>query len=81
MDMLEFADHEIRVIAPDGEQVGILPVERALEIAEEQGLDVEVVLREPVEQVVRLAIEARAPNPKGPDRSITLTLNAHGEPE
>ncbi len=29
----------VRVIAPDGEQVGILPVERALEIAEEQGLD------------------------------------------
>ena len=48
--------------------------------SEEQGLDVEIVLREPVEQVVRLAIEARAPNLKGPDRSITLTLNAHGEP-
>jgi translation initiation factor IF-3 len=29
----------VRVIAPDGEQVGILAVERALEIAEEQGLD------------------------------------------
>ena len=27
------------MIAPDGEQVGILPIERALEIAEEQGLD------------------------------------------
>jgi translation initiation factor IF-3 len=29
----------VRVIAPDGEQIGILAVERALEIAEEQGLD------------------------------------------
>ena len=29
----------VRVIAPDGEQMGILPIERALEIAEEQGLD------------------------------------------
>jgi translation initiation factor IF-3 len=29
----------VRVIAPDGEQVGIIPVERALEMAEEQGLD------------------------------------------
>lgn len=29
----------MRVIAPDGEQVGIIPIERALEIAEEQGLD------------------------------------------
>ncbi len=29
----------VRVIDPEGEQVGILPVERALEIAEEQGLD------------------------------------------
>jgi translation initiation factor IF-3 len=29
----------VRVIAPDGEQIGIIPVERAMEIAEEQGLD------------------------------------------
>jgi translation initiation factor IF-3 len=29
----------VRVIAPDGEQVGILPIERAMELAEEQGLD------------------------------------------
>ena len=29
----------MRVIAPDGEQIGILPVEQALQIAEEQGLD------------------------------------------
>lgn len=29
----------VRVISPDGEQLGILPVERALEIAEEQGMD------------------------------------------
>ncbi|CAN5627385.1 translation initiation factor IF-3 [soil metagenome] len=29
----------VRVIAPDGEQLGILPVDRALEIAEQQGLD------------------------------------------
>jgi translation initiation factor IF-3 len=29
----------VRVISPDGEQLGILPIERALEIAEEQGLD------------------------------------------
>ena len=29
----------VRVISPDGEQVGILPIERAMEIAEEQGLD------------------------------------------
>ena len=29
----------VRVIAPDGEQIGILPIERAMEIAEEQGLD------------------------------------------
>jgi translation initiation factor IF-3 len=29
----------VRVIDPDGEQLGILPVERALEIAEERGLD------------------------------------------
>ncbi|HEX5724019.1 MAG TPA: translation initiation factor IF-3 [Longimicrobiaceae bacterium] len=29
----------VRVIAPDGEQIGIIPIERALEIAEEQGLD------------------------------------------
>ena len=29
----------VRVIATDGEQLGILPIERALEIAEEQGLD------------------------------------------
>ena len=29
----------VRVIDPAGEQVGILPVERALEMAEEQGLD------------------------------------------
>jgi translation initiation factor IF-3 len=27
------------VISPDGEQVGIIPIERAMEIAEEQGLD------------------------------------------
>jgi len=29
----------VRVISPDGEQVGIIPIERAMEIAEEQGLD------------------------------------------
>ena len=29
----------VRVISPDGEQIGILPIERAMEIAEEQGLD------------------------------------------
>jgi translation initiation factor IF-3 len=29
----------VRVILPDGEQAGILPIERALEIAEEMGLD------------------------------------------
>jgi len=29
----------VRVITPDGEQAGILPIERAMEIAEEQGLD------------------------------------------
>lgn len=29
----------VRVIDPEGEQIGILPVERALEIAMEQGLD------------------------------------------
>ena len=29
----------VRVIDPEGEQIGILPVERALEIAVEQGLD------------------------------------------
>jgi translation initiation factor IF-3 len=29
----------VRVISPDGEQLGILPIERAMEIAEEQGLD------------------------------------------
>ena len=29
----------VRVVDPQGEQIGILPIERALEIAEEQGLD------------------------------------------
>ena len=29
----------MRVISPEGEQLGILPIERALEIAEEMGLD------------------------------------------
>jgi translation initiation factor IF-3 len=29
----------VRVISPDGEQLGILPIERAMEIAESQGLD------------------------------------------
>ena len=29
----------MRVITPDGEQAGILPIERALEMAEEMGLD------------------------------------------
>jgi len=29
----------VRVISPEGEQLGILPIERAQEIAEEQGLD------------------------------------------
>jgi translation initiation factor IF-3 len=29
----------VRVIAPDGEQIGIVPVEQAIQIAEEQGLD------------------------------------------
>ena len=29
----------VRVISTDGEQLGILPIERAMEIAEEQGLD------------------------------------------
>jgi translation initiation factor IF-3 len=29
----------VRVISPDGEQLGILPVDRALQIAEEQGMD------------------------------------------
>jgi translation initiation factor IF-3 len=29
----------VRVVDPEGEQIGILPIERALEIAEEQGLD------------------------------------------
>lgn len=29
----------MRVILPDGEQAGILPIERAMEIAEEMGLD------------------------------------------
>jgi translation initiation factor IF-3 len=29
----------VRVISPDGEQIGIVPVEQALQIAEEQGLD------------------------------------------
>ncbi|CAN5209582.1 translation initiation factor IF-3 [soil metagenome] len=29
----------VRVINPDGEQLGILPIDRAIEIAEEQGLD------------------------------------------
>jgi translation initiation factor IF-3 len=29
----------VRVISPDGEQLGIIPIEQALSIAEEQGLD------------------------------------------
>jgi translation initiation factor IF-3 len=29
----------VRVIDPDGEQLGILPIEKALEVAEERGLD------------------------------------------
>ncbi|HEX5520373.1 MAG TPA: translation initiation factor IF-3 [Longimicrobiaceae bacterium] len=29
----------VRVIAPDGEQLGILPIEKAMEAAEERGLD------------------------------------------
>src|SRR5690606_25047404 len=29
----------VRVIDPDGEQLGILPIEKALELAEERGLD------------------------------------------
>jgi translation initiation factor IF-3 len=29
----------VRVITPDGEQAGILPIERAMEIAEEMGMD------------------------------------------
>jgi translation initiation factor IF-3 len=29
----------VRVISPDGEQIGIVPVEQAIQIAEEQGLD------------------------------------------
>lgn len=49
--------------------------------SDELGLDVEVVLKDGLDQVVRLAIETRPPKGKGPDRSITLTLNAHGEAE
>jgi translation initiation factor IF-3 len=29
----------VRVISPDGEQLGIIPIEQALSVAEEQGLD------------------------------------------
>lgn len=48
---------------------------------DELGLDVEVVLKDPGDQVVRVAVETAPPNAKGTDRSITLTLNAHGQAE
>ena len=46
----------------------------------ELGLDVEVVLKDPGEQVVRVSVETVAPYAKG-DRTVTLTLNAHGVAE
>lgn len=48
---------------------------------EELGLDVEVILKDPAEQVVRVSVEAAPPKAKGVDRSVTLTLNGHGESE
>lgn len=46
---------------------------------DELGLDVEVVLKDPAERVVRLAVETRpAGGAAGPNQFVTLTLNAHG---
>ena len=35
----EIRDREVRVIGADGAQLGVLPTQRALELAEEAGLD------------------------------------------
>ncbi len=35
----EITAPEVRVIGPDGEQVGIMPIEKALRMAEDKGLD------------------------------------------
>ena len=47
----------------------------------ELGLDFEIILKDPNEQVVRVSVETVAPVAKGPDRSVTLTFNAHGQAE
>ena len=48
---------------------------------DELGLDFEVVLKDPGEQVTRVSVETAPPHAKGRDRSVTLTLNAHGQAE
>lgn len=47
----------------------------------ELGLDFEVILKDPGEQVVRVAVETVAPYAKGAARSVTLTFNSHGQTE
>ena len=35
----EIRDHEVRLIGPDGEQLGVMPTRQAMDIAEEKELD------------------------------------------
>jgi len=44
----------------------------------ELGLDFEIILKDPGEQVVRVAVETHPPYAKGGTESVTLTLNSHG---
>lgn len=48
---------------------------------EELGIDVEVVVKDAGQQVVRVSVETVPPKARGADRFVTLTLNAHGEPD
>ena len=59
---------------PTGKQV------RTRVKSEELGLDFEIILKDPNEQIVRVSVETVAPYAKG-DRSVTLTFNAHGQAE
>jgi hypothetical protein len=45
---------------------------------DELGLDFEIVLKDPGEQVVRVSVETHPPLAKGADNSVTLTFNSHG---
>jgi translation initiation factor IF-3 len=50
----EIRVREVRVVSPEGEQLGILPIEKALEAANQRGLDLVEVAPEAVPPVCRI---------------------------